>query len=118
MASTRGFPASRVITSAISSRRAKIALRRPRSMAQRSRSGRVAHSFCALRARAKIAGRSAGCVTANCAFISWVAGLMESIVATAREGGEASCEGTAIYLVIVTEKQDAEGPDCRAAKVQ
>jgi hypothetical protein len=62
-----------------------------------------------LRARAKIGGSSAGCVTANCAFISWVAGLIESIVATAREGGEASCEGTSISFVIVTEMRDLGG---------
>ena len=78
-------------------------------MAQRSRSGRADQSFCALRARAKIAGRSAGCVTVNCAFISCVAGLMEAIVAIARGGGEASCEGTAISLVIVTEMRDFSG---------
>src|SRR5580658_1119590 len=116
IASTRGFPASRVTTSAISSRRAKMASRRRRSMAQRSRRGRAAQSFCALRARAKIAARSVGCVTANCALISCVAGLIESIVANAREGGDASCEGTAIYLVIVTETRAEGGGLVRAAK--
>jgi hypothetical protein len=36
--------------------------------------------------------------------------LMESMVATAREGGEASCEGTAISFVIVTEmRHDGRG---------
>jgi hypothetical protein len=34
---------------------------------------------------------------------------MDSIVAAARKGGEASCEGTAISLVIVTEMRNRSG---------
>ena len=88
MASTRGFhQAARVITSAISSRRSGNRIAQDgaacAAFAQRPR-GSV---LCALRAHANIADSSAGCVTANCAFTSCVAGLIESMLLRVRRGG-------------------------------
>jgi len=49
-------------------------------------------------------------------LIFCVAGLIESMVATVREGGEASCEGTAFSFVIVTKMTD-EGRDLTSASI-
>src|ERR1700722_18802130 len=103
IASTRGLPVSREMTSAILSRFLKRASRRLRSAAARDAAGWPDQVFCAARADSKIFWSCEICVAVKVALISLVAGFRESMISGLICGGRTDWDGGGMPVVIVAE---------------